>query len=52
MVQDWGYNCLYPNYEIAITRVHLKNNSFRVVQHMHMDEFDYASLENLDSLDG
>ena len=51
MVQDWGYNYLCLRNETAITQVNLKNHSHRDVTRMPMEEFDSASLEQLDSFD-
>lgn len=45
MVQDWGYDYIYLRHECAITRVNLKNHSYRDVSHMPMDEFDSGSSE-------
>ena len=45
MVQDWGYDYIYLRHECAITRVNLKNHSYRDVSHMPMEEFDSGSSE-------
>ena len=51
MIQDWGYDYLYLCHETAITRVNLTNHLHRDVTHTPMEEFDYASSDNSDSLD-
>ena len=45
MIQDWGYNYLYLRQESAITRVNLKNHSYRDVTYSPVEEFDSASSE-------
>ena len=45
MIQDWGYNYLYLHHEMAITRVNLKNHSYRDVMHTPVEEFDLALSE-------
>ena len=45
MVQNWGYDYIYLRHECAITRVNLKNHSYRDVTHMPMEEFDFGSFE-------
>ena len=45
MVQDWGYDYIYLRHECAITRVNMKNHSYRDVTHMPMEEFDSRSFE-------
>ena len=44
-VQDWGYDYIYLRHECAITRVNLKNHTYRNVTHMPMEEFDSCSSE-------
>ena len=45
MVQDWGYDYIYLRHECAITRVNLKNHTYRDVTHMPMEEFNFGSSE-------
>ena len=45
MIQDWGYNYLYLRHDSVITRVNLKNHSYRDVTRSPVDEFDSASSE-------
>ena len=45
MIQDWGYNYLYLRRDTAITRVNLKNHSYRDVTYSPVEEFDSASSE-------
>lgn len=45
MVQDWGYDYIYLRHETAITRVNLKNHTYRDVTHLPMEEFDSGSSE-------
>ena len=45
MVQDWGYDYIDLRHESAITRVNLKNHSYRDVTHMPMEEFDFGSFD-------
>ena len=45
MVQDWGYDYIYLRHECAITRVNLKNHSYRDLTHMPIEEFNFGSLE-------
>ena len=45
MIQDWGYNYLYLRHDSVITRVNLKNHSYRDVTWSPVDEFDSASSE-------
>src|SRR5271156_2648216 len=45
MIQDWGYNYLYLRHESVITRVNLRNHSYRDVTRSPVDEFDSASSE-------
>ena len=45
MVQDWGYDYIYLRHQCAITRVNLKDHSYRDVTYMPMEEFDSRSSE-------
>ena len=40
MIQDWGFNYLYLRQEQAITRINLKDHSYRDVTHSPVEEFD------------
>ena len=45
MVQDWGFDYIYLRHECALTRVNLKNHTYRDVTHMPMEEFDSGLSE-------
>ena len=40
MVQDWGFNYIYLRQEGAVTRVNLKDHSFRDVARTPVEDFD------------
>ena len=40
MIQDWGYNYLYLRQESTITRVNLKNHSYKDITYSPVEEFD------------
>ena len=40
MLQDWGFDYLYLRQETSITRVNLKNHSYRNVMALPIEEFD------------
>ena len=45
MLQDWGFDYLYLRQETSITRVNLKNHSYRNVTALPIEEFYLASSE-------
>ena len=45
MLQDWGFDYLYLRQETSVTRVNLKNHSYRNGTALPMEEFDSASSE-------
>ena len=47
MLQDWGFDYLYLRQETSVTRVNLKNHSYRNVIALPVEEFDFASFEGI-----
>ena len=43
MLQDWDFGYMYLRQETSITRVNLKNHSYRNVTALPIEEFDLAS---------
>ena len=48
MIQDWGYNHLYLRQENAVTRINLKDHSYRDVMKTPVEEFDSTTTRGSD----
>ena len=45
MIQDWGFNYIYLRQQEAITRVNLKDHSYRDVARMPVEDFESATTD-------
>ena len=46
MIQDWGFNYIYLRQQEAITRVNLKNHSYKDVAQTPVEDFESATTDN------
>ena len=48
MIQDWGFDYLYVRHDHVITRINLKNHSYRDVTYSPVEEFDSMTSAQTD----
>ena len=44
MIQDWGFNYIYLRQDTSITKVNMRDHSFRDVAKTPIEDFEFATI--------